>query len=755
MTKPLMPQETNPMPTTDLPTAYRRALACLRANRPQQAIPLLRACLDHSSRFPEAGYYLGLALMLSGQVQDSLDRLRQAVDGQPGNPVYLCNLGEACRRAGLHEEAERYLLRALQHQPNYAHARHNLARTYLSADQARKALRTIGPLLRVAEPQARDLNLAGDAWRSAGNPRAAVRAYRKVLKLEPQNVHALSNLGPLLLTLGQIDEALSLCRQAVELDPDNGLAHMNLGRCLAELEQYDQAMNAFADAYERIPNHTLLLNSMASVWVMVHELAQAEYWFLQVLEHEPDNIRARCGLADVHREAGLLDEALETLNELERQYPNEVQVLLSRAAAWEEEGDMEACVADYRRVLELRPKVGNYHALLGNALEIKGDLTGAEREFRTALRKNPRQPAALAGLATLLRGRLPAQDANTMEELLQHPDLGERPRSRLHSGLAYYYDGIREFARAAEHMEQGNRLFWKVKQRQGWSYDADAHSRFVDQLMAVFDREYMARIAATRPGHESDKPLFVLGMPRSGTTLTEQILASHPEIMGVGERPYANQSFHSLPNWLHSTAKTLDLVPHLQAKPLRQIAQWHLQQLQQLENKWGKKQPARRIVDKMPDNYLLIGWIMTLFPNARIIYAQRDVRDVALSCWMTQFARLRWAFDQTHIARRIVDHLRIMRHWQALMREFFPDQWLETSYEALVTDPETKIRQLVAFAGVEWDERCLQHHRQTGNVRTASVVQVRKPIYKGSVKRWENYADALRPLLEQLEAAGF
>jgi len=230
-------------------------------------------------------------------------------------------------------------------------------------------------------------------------------------------------------------------------------------------------------------------------------------------------------------------------------------------------------------------------------------------------------------------------------------------------------------------------------------------------------------------------------MPRSGTTLTEQILASHPQVYGAGERRLATLGFSLLPRVLGVDAAPTDCLKQLDSTLVGQFADWHLEQLRGLDG--GRYD---RVVDKMPDNYALLGWLVTLFPKARIIHCQRDVRDVALSCWITNFTRIRWANDLEHLATRVNNYFQIMDHWQKVL----PAPVLSIGYEEMVADQEGTTRRLLDFVGLDWNPACLNFHKTERLVRTASVAQVRQPIYKQSVARWKHYETALRPFLERL-----
>jgi hypothetical protein len=340
------------------------------------------------------------------------------------------------------------------------------------------------------------------------------------------------------------------------------------------------------------------------------------------------------------------------------------------------------------------------------------------------------------------RKRLDAAVAERLGHLVNDTRLRDGARSMLHGGLAAWHDARGETERAIFHGRQANECQWRFKARRGWEYEPAEHGRQVGALINGFTPEFLARAAAM--GSDDPTPVFVVGMPRSGTTLTEQILASHPQVLGIGERNFANASLHRLQQ-LTGEADAAAAIARATPQQVQALARRYLAELDQLKRKMGKPQ-ARFVVDKMPDNYLHVGWILTLFPKATVIHARRDLRDVALSCWLTQFGQIRWACDMGHIASRIREHLRVMAHWQRVL----PGRIPASDYEMLVADQEPQTRRLLGLLGLPWDPACLEFHKTERIVRTASVSQVRNPMYRSSVARWKPYEAELQPVIEVL-----
>jgi hypothetical protein len=367
-----------------------------------------------------------------------------------------------------------------------------------------------------------------------------------------------------------------------------------------------------------------------------------------------------------------------------------------------------------------------------------GELGQALAAFREALRHDPNHPEALAGLALALRDKLPAEDLAACERVLAHPGVPGQRRAVLQYGLAQVMDARGQFGRAAELARQANEYFKEAARRRGQPYDPAEHRLYVDQLVGAFSPAHFERVRGWGP--ETEVPVFVVGLPRSGTSLTEQILASHPRVHGAGELVFMRSAYRGIPALVGKQAPGVECVARLERAHVQSLAGGYLERVRRLAP------GAERIVDKMPDNYLMLGLIATLFPRARVVHVRRDLRDVGLSCWLTHFRHIRWACDLEHVGTRTREYLRLMEHW----RRALPLPMLEIDYEEIVADLGPAARKLVAWCGLDWDPACLAFHETRRVVRTASMNQVREPLYARAVGRWQHYRDVLGPLLRLL-----
>ena len=406
--------------------------------------------------------------------------------------------------------------------------------------------------------------------------------------------------------------------------------------------------------------------------------------------------------------------------------------------ALQEEGRLAEARAHYEQAARLEPGSAAAPLHLGGVHAEVGQMAAAEASFRAALRLQPRSAHPHARLAALLRDKLPEADRAALEERLADPRLEPAPRARLLFGLAHVLDARGEYDRAAGCLREANGLALRGAPNSREYRPAD-HALHVDGLLRAFDAGFFARTAGM--GLETRRPIFIFGLPRSGTTLVEQVLASHPRVHGAGELRLGRGSFQAIPSILGRRERPVECVAGLDAGSLPLLAERHLEQLALHDG--GR---ADRVVDKMPDNYLYLGLLAVLFPRATFIHCRRDLRDVAVSCWMTDFRTIRWANDPGHIAGRFHQYRRLMDHWRTVL----PVPIHEVDYEETVSGLEGVARRLAAACGLEWDPACLEFHRTERTVRTASLTQVRQPIYRTSVARWKHYEGTLADLFTAL-----
>ncbi len=636
----------------------------------------------------------------AGRLPQAEQLYRQVVLSIPTHPRALHLLGVIALQMERFAEALDWLTRACAADPTQADCHSNLSLAYRGLGRMPEAETELREAVRL-RPDAEIFNNLGTVLLELGRPAEAEAAWRDALRLKPEHAEAHNNLGTVLLQLSQPAEAAAALREAIRLAPANAKIYYNLGAAYQALNMLPEAEGVWRQTLRLQPEHAEAHHNLGTVLLEVQATAEAEPHFREALRLRPEQAESLVNLCRV-----LLD--------------------LDRSAEAEQY---------LREALRLKPDSAKAHDILGTVLMQLGRLDEAEQSFREAIRLDPQHASAFTQLATMRSGRLPDEDRAALENLLATSTRIEA-RPGLLFGLAHVCDGKGEYAAAARHLREANALALAAARKRGKAYEPAEHGRFVDDLLAACTPEFFNRPA----GSDSRMPVFVLGLPRSGTTLVEQILASHPQVHGAGELLTAGRTLASLPALLHERVNPWECAAKLDGATIERLAKSWLDELREL----GNGRPI--VVDKMPDNYLQLGLIALLFPNARLIHCRRDLRDIAVSCWLTSFRKIPWANDPQHLASRFAAYRTVMDHWHKVL----PVPMLDVNYEQTVEDLEGVARSLIAWCGLEWDPACLAFHETKRPVRTASAAQVRQPIYRRAVARWKNYEQELGGMFAML-----
>jgi len=693
---------------------------------------MYRAVLDREPGNPDALHLSGVLALQTGDPRLAVERILRAIAIAPTHADYHCHLGEAYRLLGDAPRAAGCCRAALTIDPDHRQAMNNLGIALLDSGKLDEAREILGELVRVDPGFAMAHCNLGNALRLGGDREGALAAFRRAVEIDPACAEAHSNLGQLLLDKGERNSALEHCRRAVVLQPRLPQALNNLGNALREAGALDEAKRRYAEALDLDPHSAMALGNMAQALQEEGRLGDALGWYENSLRVDSSSARTYANLGSCLEEMERSDDARRAYEEALAHDPHCAEAHAGLAGILRDRGEPDRALAHYRRAIAAKPDLCGAYTGLALLYEQLGRFADAEASLRQAIRCDPEDGTAFEQLAMLLGGRLADEDLGSMYRLARLAPSRASRMQALHFGLAHALDARREFAEAVEHARAGNALQaerWKLG---GQPYDPEEHHAFVERSIEVFTPKMFQ--PSSRFGVGSELPVFLVGLPRSGSTLIEQVLSSHPRMHGAGELTLVRQTFDSLPAISGVGAASLDCVPRLDERVARTAASRHLASLRALAP------DAERIIDKMPDNYLYFGLLHILFPKARIIHCRRDLRDVALSCWMTSFRFIRWASQEEHIASRFREYRRIMEHWERVL----PKRVLEVRYEDVVANLESVARQLVDWIGLDWDDRCLAFEQNRRAVRTASVVQVRQPLYRSSVGRWRHYEPFLR-----------
>jgi tetratricopeptide (TPR) repeat protein len=584
------------------------------------------------------------------------------------------------------------------------------------------------------EPAA--LHLLGLLLLDRGEPAESVVLITRSLALRPGVALALTALARAHRACGNAEAAVEAARHAADLDPALPDAHRELGCALFAQQDYAGAIEPLRHATEMTPGSIEARTALAATLTRCKQYeAAAEAW-QAALALKPDDPDVMVGFAGALADLERFDEGLAAYRQAEVLAPGNPRVQHGIARILARTGDIPGAAAMCRDALETTPDRPELWLLLGYCDAMHGHFDAAAEAYRRALALDPGSAGALHDLVAV-GGQL--DDDATKDAARQILRDQSRPvRDRVAAGFALARvndrDGAYDEAFAAYAL--ANRLLRAEHSEHGRAFDRNRFRELVDWLIATFTAETFVQTAGW--GDRSDMPVFIVGMPRSGTSLVEQIVASHKLVFGGGEQ-----------------SEIFGILTALGGERIaRSPTEWdsaavHRETVSYLQRLRGVGGDAARITDKLPDNIICLGQIAVLFPQARIVVCQRDPRDVGLSCFFQYFGEdsMAWTDDLADCGFRARQIDRLMEHW----RKVLPIPVLEIQYETLVGNLEPESRRLINFLGLEWDPACLAFHETVRPVRTASYMQVRKPLYASSIGRWRQYEDHLGPLLAELQ----
>jgi tetratricopeptide (TPR) repeat protein len=650
-----------------------------------------------------------LALHRSGNLTAAAALCRRILAAEPDNPDALHSLGLIAYQSARYEEAADLIRRAIACRPVPTYW-YNLGHVHLAMKDA------------------------------AG----AEEAFRQTVASAPRHAEALFQLGNLASRSEDPMPACDYYRRAIEAKLGFVEAHVNLGLLLDRTGDAKGAVAALEQALRLRPDDPEILNSLGTVRRSV-SAAGAMADFRSALSLDPEHLQAKINLAKSLAARGRHTEAVELLDSALHRRPENADARVVLASSLAELNRFEEAIEHYRLAAvamprSVRPLVGlrNLYLRLGRFEEAY--LSCIEiREL------DPRNAAALVGILKYPNARVSKEEAVRIAHLADDASLPMSDRRLLHFALSSYWESTGEYDAAFMHMENGHRLRRIDLERRYEQYDPAKHIARVDRIIETFNEDYFRRVAGF--GVASELPVFVVGMPRSGTTLCEQILANHSKVYGAGELSYMRAAERKLIESFRepgATGSDLGHVARLTSSLVRSIAERQLVRLRKLAP------TALRITDKMPDNLDRLGLIATLFPAAKIVHCRRDPMDTGLSCFSKDFTSFPlWISDLRSIGQVHRQHDRLMEHW----RRVLPIAIFEFQYEAVVRDFESSTRRLIRHCGVDWEDACLTFYRTKRQVKTASLEQVRRPIYDTSIDRWRKFEQHLSPLREALDGA--
>ncbi len=653
----------------------------------------------------EQGFEAALVRHRAGDLGAAAELYGRVLTIAPDHVDALHHLGLVHAQSGNPDAAAQLIGRAVALRPNFAMARFNL----------------------------------GNVLRRLDRPDDAIASYRAALHLDQTLAGASANLGAALRALGRDDEAIAVYRQGLTQQPGNADGHYNLGCALQQNGQLEAAVAAYRQAIALKPDHADALGNAASALMTLGRAAEALPLARAQTALAPASAPAQTALSAIWMALGATTTAVDAATTATRLDPSDAEAWLQLGRALGEDGRINEAVDSLLRALALAPSSSDILVALAISLQEAGQRAEARRTIEQALIQDPTSAAAwtvLAGVRTFAAGAPELDDlARLATSLRDHPDkLNDLIHLEFALGKALMDTGDTDRAFAA--LSDANR-----RHRARITYDVARDVRAFAAIAETMDKTRIDDL--TGQGHRSNRPIFIVGMPRSGTTLVEQILASHPFICGGGEMKHLDlvlmERFHTAPD----QPEWISRLEALKPADLNALGEAYLAKTTALAP------PGIRITDKMPSHFRHAGLIHLIFPQALIIHCHRTPQDNCLSCFATHFSQGQdFTYDLAELGAYYRAHAQLMAHWHSVIPA---DRLIQVNYEDVVGDIEGQARRLISACELPWDAACLDFHTTSRQVRTASVNQVRQPLYATSVARWKAY----EPHLSLLNLEGF
>lgn len=538
-----------------------------------------------------------------------------------------------------------------------------------------------------------------------GQMAAAEKKYRKILAKEPKHLQALVYLGMLYQQTDNIEQAIIALSKASQLQPDPSTLN-NLGSLLLQQNRHQEAIDSFSSAIKLNPDYDPAHYNLGTLYSRLNQHEQAAVHFRRVVELKPQDEEAWNSLGLSLMSLSVLDEAT-------------------------------SC---FKQAVALQADYTESHNNLGCAQMALGDMESARNSFETAISINPGFARGYENLARTRRFET-TEDVliNKIHTAMKSPAATQEAQICCHFALGKIYDDCESYDLAFRHYHQGNELIARQTRFDPQQLEAD-----ITATIETYSNRLLEQLSDQ--GHPSSRPIFIVGMPRSGTTLVEQILSAHNKVASAGELnllPNLASSFNLAglaDPWQPDTSCSNG--NNTKQHPLHSAGEQYLTDLAAIDS------TAQHVTDKLPWNFLHIGLVKLILPNAKIIHCRRHALDTCLSVYFQRFSsQIDYAYSLQNLGLYYQQYTRLMAHWRSLN----PTHYLELDYEALVSDPEHQSRQLIKFCGLEWDQRCLNHHQNRQSIQTASNWQARQPVYSRSVNRWQHYKDHLGDLTHLIE----
>jgi tetratricopeptide (TPR) repeat protein len=683
---------------------YEKGRALQQKGKLSEAETAYKKAIKINQKFVEAHSNLASVFLDRGKFREASDSFKKALKLLPDHPMLLNNIGNVLQVEGKNEEAIGWFNKAIMQDPNYAGAYSNL----------------------------------GNALRGLEKFEEAVVCYRRSIQIEQGVADRYHNLAAVLVELGELDEAITNFRKAIEVDPGQKFAYKGLGNALFHQDKLDEAIVSYHKAIDIDPLLTDAYNGLGNALAKQYynasnkqdKLDEAIVSYHKAIEIDPFLKDAYNGLGNALSLRGELDKAVASYHKAIGIDPEYIDAYIGLGSVLSDKGEIAQAIAAHHKAIDIDPQHVDAYIGLGKALNDHGELDKAIASYRKAVAIDPECAEAYQFLSSIKKFSECDDDIRSMESLYVTKSISDEQKMQLAFGLGKAYEDIGEYEQAIEFIMEATRL-----KRASIVYSISETQDLIHHMKKIFSLEFFRKNKGI--GNPDKTPIFILGMPRSGTSLVEQILASHPDVVGAGELKYVLDMVRKM-GISDTSRKFPSNIIDVDPGAFEGLGKEYISRIRSFS------ETTKYITDKMPHNFLSIGFIKAILPNASIIHLTRDPMDNCLSIFKNNFlSGHHYSYDMTELGQYYNLYLDLMEYW----RNTLPESIYDLSYERLVADQEGQTRKLLDYCELPWDDACLGFHKTRRTVKTASNTQVRRPIYKDSVKLWKRYEKQLEPLV--------
>jgi len=670
-----------------------------------------------------------IKLFSTGHISEALDSIEVLIKKHPDESL-LHNIRGVCYKENRQlETAVKCFEKAVIIKPDFADAHYNLGLSFQELNQLDFAVKSYEKALAIQPDYAKAYNNLGIVYRELGQMEDAVESYEQAIGIQPGYSEAHNNLGVILQELGQLDEAAEFYKKALGIEPNYVEVHNNLGNIFNELGKTDEALNSYNRALSINPDFADSHNNIGIICQELGQLDEAAMSYEKAIAINPE-------YAEAHNNLGItlnkLDQFHEAINYYEQALtinPIYDEAHFNLGITLYELGQTDSALNCFKQALEINPNYADAHNNLGNILQDLGQLNEAFNCYVHALAIQP-DNAQLHRNLSILKKYNNVSDSQLihMQSLLSNNNLSQTDRINFCFALAKAYEDLEMKDELFKVLNEGNKL---RKEELNYSVGGNLNKH------SLYKKLFKSTIFKSS-SHESPtiSPIFIVGMPRSGTTLVEQIISSHRKVHGAGELPALDKIIAPI---------MADYLTHnnsFSEKKFLSIRKEYLKNLSSLNIS------ESIITDKMPTNFENIGFIFNAFPEAKIIHLKRDAMAICWSIYQRYFPNesLGFPYNMEDLAQFYNSYTEMMVFWH----ELFPNQIYDISYEDLTANQEQETKKLLRYCELDWDENCMNFHANKRAVKTASSLQVKEKMYQGSSEAWKRYEEHLKPLIKAL-----